>query len=211
MRGVAEALDNLPDHDGGHRARHGVKPLGRRGGRRVGERHVTVRALANGATGMEQLAEHPAIVRMAGLHHLAVTGDAILAGGHQQVTGIVPAFLVDGGDLDDDQPRTASRPRAQIGGERIARRAVCQVGVVAGEQDAVLERDATDLDRGEQIWKVGRHDRDASLSANPRPRHTDTQRRRSRSAAPAHYGRPTGSWHLFCGSGAVIEPMRVVV
>ena len=62
------------------------------------------------------------------------------------------------GDLDDDQPDAAGGPRLVIGDQPVVEQSAGgQRGIVAGREDAVLQRDAANRERGEELGKSGIH------------------------------------------------------
>ena len=64
---------------------------------------------------------------------------------------------VDAGDLDDDQPRAAPRPRLLVGDQPVRDQAVVgHDGVVPGRHDPVADRRAADRERREQAGERAR-------------------------------------------------------
>ena len=76
---------------------------------------------------------------------------------HQHFAGVARG-IVDADHLDDDQAGAALRPRALIGDQILAGRAVtAEVGIMAGGEDAVAQLQRLDAIGREEIGKARAH------------------------------------------------------
>ncbi len=156
-RGGAIALDDLADHAGREGGRQDMEALiGHRRGR-IGHGQAAVLGFHDLPPGMKELGEDPAAMGVDGLRHSAIAGDALVRDCHQEMGGIARR-LMHAGDLQDDQARAAGGPGPVIGDQPVVDQpARGQVGIVAGGEDAVLQRDAAQRQGGEKLGKSGIH------------------------------------------------------
>jgi hypothetical protein len=102
---------------------------------------------------VEQLAEQAAVVALDHLRQAPVVRDAVVRGDRDGV-GHEDRGVVHQRDLDHDQAGAAARTRLVVGEHGLADAAgVRHGGLVSGRDDAVLERDLTDLKRREKLRK----------------------------------------------------------
>ena len=153
-RRIAIAGHDLADQPLRQRHRHDVEALVRHRRGRIGRGDAAVDALHDLAPGMEDLPEHLAAVAMQHLRQLAIAGNAVVGRGHQAMSGVARR-LMHARHLHDNESDAALRPRPVIGHERLVHDEVPrQQRIVAGREDAILDRDRADLERREEMGEL---------------------------------------------------------
>ena len=152
----AVALDDVPHLGQRQGPRHDAEAFVGADRGRVGHRHQAVAGVDDLPPRVEQLAEHQAALGVAGLGQPAVAVDARVVGGHEAVRGVARRFMY-ARHLQHDKAGAARRAGPLVGDQRIVHQCLGrQHGVVPGRDDAVLQGDAPDGERGKQVGKHGR-------------------------------------------------------
>ena len=100
---------------------------------------------------MEQLAEKAATMGMDHLGQTPVTGNTPVIIADNNVL-VVERRLVDGGNLDDDETRSAAGPGLVIGDQLVTNHPLLgQVGLMTGGENPVAKLDTADGERREQM------------------------------------------------------------